>query len=318
MFSIISRVKSVKNLILSKLDQLLSNDTALLQTSQQILTLLQQQALEKSHGKNPIYLEYPINPSSRYGYGKPPHPQLLEIINQNRETYKAILQSIAKYHVNFQRIAITSAPNDIEPIWNTTWLPAYDAAALYSFLCLNNPERYIEVGSGTSTKFARKAITDHNLRTKVISIDPFPRTEIDSICDQIIRKKLEEVDLELFDELQAGDILFIDNSHCVFMNSDSTVVFLDILPRLKPGVLVEFHDIFLPYDYPPEWIDRYYSEQYLLAAYLLAQGKKFDILLPNCFVSGDTELRDIISFIWDKPEMEAVVKGGGSFWIKMN
>ncbi len=77
------------------------------------------------------------------------------------------------------------------------------------------------------------------------------------------------MDLALFRELQAGDVLFIDSSHRCFMNSDVTVLFLEVLPNLPPGVLVQVHDIFIPYDYPREWVERYYAEQYLLSCYLL-------------------------------------------------
>jgi hypothetical protein len=121
-----------------------------------------------------------------------------------------------------------------------------------------------------STKFARRAIRDHGLPTRIVSIDPDPRDEIDALCDTAIRESLEQIDLNVVDELERGDIVFIDGSHHCFMNSDVTVFFLDILPRLKPGTLVQFHDLMLPYDYPLEWIERYYSEQYLLAAYLQA------------------------------------------------
>jgi len=85
-------------------------------------------------------------------------------------------------------------------------------------------------------------------------------------------------------------MLFIDGSHHCFMNSDATVIFLEILPRLKSNVIVQIHDIFLPYDYPPGWENRYYSEQYLLAAYLLAGTKIFNIILPMQYISKDEEL----------------------------
>ncbi len=128
------------------------------------------------------------------------------------------------------------------------------------------PKRFVEVGSGDSTRSAsrRRSIRDHSLPTLITSIDPTPRAEIDKLCDFVIRKPLEEVELDVFDELGPGDFLFIDGSHRSFSNSDVTVAFLDVLPRLRAGVVVHFHDIFWPYDYPPEWADRYYSEQYLL------------------------------------------------------
>lgn len=121
-------------------------------------------------------------------------------------------------------------------------------------------------------------------------MDPQPRAEIDSICDEVIRSRVEEVDPSVFRVLGQGDVLFVDNSHRVFMNSDATAVFLDILPTLPAGVFVHFHDIFLPADYPPEIRLRYYSEQYLLAAYLLGGRGTIDIVLPNAFISSDPEL----------------------------
>jgi hypothetical protein len=101
------------------------------------------------------------------------------------------------------------------------------------------------------------------------------------------------------------------------MNSDSTVMFLDVIPRLKPGVLVEIHDITLPCDYPVAWKNRYYAEQYLLAAYLLADGNRFDIALPSAFVSDDAEMKEILSPLWAAPAMKNVEKFGCSFWFRM-
>ena len=164
---------------------------------------------------------------------------------------------------------------------------------------------------------------------------------IEGICDRLIVEPLECVDLTLFDQLGPGDILFVDNSHRVLMNSDATVVFLDILPRLKPGVIVEIHDIALPFDYPPAWADRFYSEQYVLAAYLLADGCRFDVLLPNAFISLDPDLNRILDPLWLDPEMNAGIRfdpgerftagavyavetsglietHGSSFWFRIN
>ena len=196
-------------------------------------------------------------------------------------------------------------------------MPGLDSIALYGFLSNLNSETYVEIGSGNSTKFARRAINDQKLKTKITSIDPHPRNEIDLICDNCIRTPLEELDIELFKKLKSGDILFVDNSHRLFTNSDVGVVFLEILPILSTGVHVQFHDIFLPYDYPPQWTLRYYSEQYLLAAYLLAKGNLFEILLPNSFISNDPELSKIMLPIWTDSYFSGVETHGGSFWITM-
>ena len=140
--------------------------------------------------------------------------------------------------------------------------------------------RFAQVG--TSSYFSRCP--------KVISVDPQPRAEIDALCDKVCRMRLEDSDHQIFSVLQAGDILFFDGSHRVFTNSDVAVFFLEILPSLPPGVLVHIHDIFLPLDYPPEWNDRFYSEQYMLAAMLLCRDRPFDVILPNCYVMSDPAL----------------------------
>ncbi|AOY82931.1 class I SAM-dependent methyltransferase [Moorena producens JHB] len=273
---------------------------------------------QKSYNGTFLYFDYPINQKSRYGFGKPPHPKLYEIINRGRETYKTYLNTFLQYQENLLKLANKSIKeHSPEPSLFNPWLPGLDAVSLYSIIRLNKPKLYLEVGSGNSTKFARRAIKDGGLNTKIISIDPQPRAEIDLICDEVIRKPVENVDIAIFDQLESGDILFVDNSHRIFMNSDATVIFLDIFYKLKPGVIVEFHDIFLPYDYPQKWEKRHYSEQYVLAAYLLAEGSKFDIILPNAFIGYDPYLKAIMSSLWQSPEMTGVNKGGASFWLQM-
>ena len=203
------------------------------------------------------------------------------------------------------------------PYWRNDYLGGLDPVTLYAFLSLNNPRVYLEIGSGNSTKFARKAIEDQHLQTRILSIDPHPRAEIDRLCDAVRRERLEETDLSIFNTLASGDILFVDGSHRVLMNSDVTVVFLEILPRLRPGVLVYIDDIYLPLDYPPEWIARNYSEQYLLAVLLLAGATRYEIVLPCGFVSDDAELMKILDPLWnDGPLAEAAGSGNG-FWLRI-
>jgi len=268
-------------------------------------------------GAQVIVLDYPVNPVPRYGYGKPPHQGIYNIINQNRAVYKKHLKNCLKYKENFLSINLLEGEDKSSPFWINPWFTGLDAVSLYALIRTIKPKRYFEVGSGNSTKFARQAIIDGKLKTKVVSIDPHPRAEINKVCDKVIRKPIEDVNLKIFDELENGDILFIDNSHRAFTNSDVVVTFLDILPRLKRGVFVEFHDIMLPIDYPLEWRNAYNSEQYLLACYLLAEGKKFEVILPNSFISRDKELSGILNRLWKEKHFAAVEKGGGSFWIRI-
>jgi predicted O-methyltransferase YrrM len=84
-------------------------------------------------------------------------------------------------------------------------------------------------------------------------------TPIDQICDRAVRKPFEEVDLTLFDELQSGDFLFIDSSRRTFTNSDVTIIFMEILPRLHPAVVIYVDDIFWSNNHPSNWNDRDHS-----------------------------------------------------------
>jgi Methyltransferase domain len=287
-----------------------------LRNRKQILKLLKM-IIQRASPEDTLILDYPITLKQRWS--PEPHEKLYEIINESRNTYQNYLQAFLEYRDFFLEIPEHQPDNlgSTHPSWINGWMPALDGIALYSFLVINKPNIYLEVGSGNSTKFARRAITDHNLSTKIISIDPYPRAEIDAICDEVIRQPAESIDLEVFDQLGKNDILYIDNSHRVFMNSDVTAFFLDVLPRLKSDVYIEIHDIMLPYDYPANWIERYYSEQYLLAAYLLARGNLFDVILPNNFISNDKELHNILSSIWQSDKMQNIENHGVSFWLKM-
>jgi methyltransferase family protein len=264
-----------------------------------------------------IDLDYPIDPQPRYGYGKPGHAILQRCIDENRTAYAGRLRHFLNYANELSQIPLVATGDSLEPYWKNGFLSGLDAVALYCTVALDNPRRYFEIGSGHSTRFVRQAIRDHRLSTIVTSIDPSPRTSIEPICDRRIDTPLEQTPLELFGELEAGDILFVDSSHRVFTNSDVAIVFIDILPLLAPGVIVHFHDIFWPWDYPPEWSKRYYSEQYLLACYILAGGQKMEIALPNAFISGDVELAALLSPLWERPEFEGVERHGCSFWIQI-
>ena len=274
-----------------------------------------------------IVLDCPVKVSPRYGYGKPPHPQIAHILDSGRIEFATRLKGFCKLKKFLREIPDEPPTNPIEPSWGPQrFFNSLDAVALYGMLVEFQPRRLIEVGSGYSTKFARRAIRKHGLATHITSIDPEPRAEIDEICDSVIRKPLEEVDLTLFDELQSGDFLFIDSSHRTFTNSDVTIVFMELLPRLGPGVVVHIHDIFWPNDYLPDWNGRYYSEQYLLAAYLLGGGASVvKILMPNAFIVHDRDLAEhckpLLEIPGFCPSREGVASPngffGGSFWMQI-
>jgi hypothetical protein len=234
-------------------------------------------------------------PVPRYGEGKPPHPELAQIIGARRDSYEELLRTFSEYSEYLAKIPAEPTADPAEPYWNNGWLPGLDAIGLYCMLAMTNPEVYFEVGSGNSTRFARKSITDHGLRTKIISVDPQPRADCNALCDKVIRRRLETVKVsKVLDMLAPGAIVFLDGSHRSFMNSDATVFFLEVMPRLPAGALVHIHDIYLPDDYPKTWANRYYTEQYLLASWLLGGSAGYRVHCPNHFIKQDDDLRELV------------------------
>ncbi|MDX9853989.1 MAG: class I SAM-dependent methyltransferase [Tenuifilaceae bacterium] len=265
-----------------------------------------------------LFLEYKVNFKPRYGHGLPPHSELYTIIDSKRDEYNALLKKALDYKENIWTINDAKVENDsLKPTWNNGYLPGMDIIGIYTLIAELKPQKYIEIGSGNSTKVAFKAKTEQSINTKIISIDPMPRADIDSLADLIIRKPFENIDYNILDELNENDILFVDNSHRILPNSDAMVFFLEILPKLKKGVVVHIHDIYLPYDYPQFMCDRFYSEQYGLAMYLLANSKKYEPILPNYFIYEDKELSKQIEPIWSHKNLNGVERHGGSFWLRI-
>ncbi len=265
-----------------------------------------------------LFLEYKVTFRPRYGHGKPPHEALYALVDASRNRYAGLLEASLKYIDFIATIKDARLGADgPDPVWNSGYLPGLDVIGIYTMLAELKPEIYFEVGSGNSTKVAFKAITEQKLGTKIISVDPAPRAEIDQIADTIIRQPFEETNLLDLFQLKENDVLFIDNSHRILPNSDSMVFFLEVLPKLAKGVVVQIHDIYLPYDYPQFMCDRFYSEQYGLAIWLLSNPERFEILLPNYFISEDPELSNMVLPFWQQPGLDKVERHGGSFWFKI-
>jgi len=274
-----------------------------------------------------VTLEYPIDPRPRYGEGRPPHRELATLISSRDDAYGATLQDLNRFESNLA--AIPEAPDERrrgEPHWNNSYFSALDAIALYGLIGVLRPQRYLEIGSGHSTKFARRAIRDLSLSTIVTSVDPSPRAEIDALCNRVVRHPLEQLDTSMFNELGAGDVLFLDSSHRVFTNSDVTVFFLEVLPRLNRGVILHIHDVFLPFDYPGAWSSRHYSEQYLLAAYLLAGYPALEVLLPLAYIDRHPALGALVTASWKREVFQQAFARyrqpaggyrGTSFWLRV-
>jgi hypothetical protein len=168
-----------------------------------------------------------------------------------------------------------------------------DASILYSMIRHFKPSKIIEIGSGTTTFLSAQAILKNKEESgkecKLISIEPYPSNELKKGfpgLSQLIQKKVEDVPLAEFQSLQENDILFIDSSHVIKIGGDVLYEILEILPRLQSGVIVHFDDIFLPLEYPKNWVlkeHRFWTEQYILQA-LLTFNNHFKILWAGSYM----------------------------------
>jgi len=270
---------------------------------------------------------HPVVPSSRWTPGSAPHGHLRSVLARETAAYGSFLDALESQVDLLHSVPHESgATGSVTPHWNNTWFTALDAAALMTLLAWKRPARYLEIGSGCSTCFARYAIDALNLPTTITSIDPMPRREIDAICDWTLRSPLEGCDLKLFDELRAGDIVFFDGSHRSFANSDVTVFFFEVMPRLAPGVIVQIHDIFIPDDYPAAWNCRLYNEQYLLAAMLMCGAPPFRVTVPVMYLCQEPAMRARIQAVFAArgpgPDIPFLYPNdsrtpGASFWFEM-
>lgn len=160
-----------------------------------------------------------------------------------------------------------------------------DMDVLYLMIRMLKPARVVEVGCGSSTRITRQAIRDGGLATELVAIDPWPRNDISALVDRFEKRRLEQVeDYSVFEDLGPGDVLFIDSSHEARLGNDVARLFCDVIPRLKAGVVIHVHDIFLPYEYP-EIHSRMYAgwgEQYMV--HCLLQAGRHEILWPGCYL----------------------------------
>jgi predicted O-methyltransferase YrrM len=169
-----------------------------------------------------------------------------------------------------------------------------DAEILWHFVRTSKPRRVIEIGGGFSTTLTAEAILrnradDPSYSCHLATIEPYPnetlRAGFDGLSELIVAP-VQDVPLARFEELDAGDILFVDSSHVLKIGSDVQYEFLEVLPRLRPGVLVHVHDIFLPAEYPKHMVHEWYlfwNEQYLLQAFLCL-NPHVEVRWGSCFM----------------------------------
>jgi len=243
-------------------------------------------------------------------------PRELPGIDLNEPGQWALLQEFKRYYRD-----LPFPPHKTEG-WRYYYENGYysysDGIFLYSMLRHLRPRRLIEVGCGysscvildTSERFLDRSI-------HCTFIEPCPERLLSLVEPgeaerlHLVRQRLQDVDLGLFAELGANDVLFVDSTHVAKVGSDVNRLFFDILPRLESGVFVHFHDVFYPFEYPKEWIyeGRAWNEDYLLRAFLQFNSA-FKIQFFNAFLEH-------FHADWFRQEMPLCMKmPGASLWLK--
>jgi len=237
-------------------------------------------------------------------------------IELRSEAQVALLNDLASFYPEF------SWPEQSGPDYRfylaNHWFCHGDAITLYAMLRHLKPKRLIEVGSGFSSALmldTNETFLGHSVRFTFI--EPFPGRLLgllrdgdrQSVC--LIQNILQATPLTIFSELDSNDILFIDSSHVSKIGSDVNYIFFEILPALRPGVVVHFHDVFWPFEYPQEWVmdGGALNEAYLLRAFL-QYNHVFEILLFNSYLGykfGPLLEKLMPRFLNDT---------GGSLWLR--
>ena len=188
-----------------------------------------------------------------------------------------------------------------------------EAAVYYGIIREFRPSRILEVGAGYSTLVALRGV-ERNGSGVVEAVDLYPRPFLRQLkgLTRLWERPVQEVPLVHFERLGQNDVLFIDSSHVAATGSDVNFLFFQVLPRLRPGVLVHFHDIFLPWEYPEPWVKErriFYNEQYLLLAFLMFNDA-FEVLVASRFLTMTDEdrFRKLFPFL---PWIKAC-----SFWLR--
>lgn len=197
-----------------------------------------------------------------------------------------------------------------------------DVIFLFSIINEYKPKKIIEIGSGYSSAVMMDT-NDlfFNSQIDLTFIEPYPENRLLNLIKkddynsvQIIKGFIQDIDLNMFDKLEENDILFIDSSHVSKLGSDLNHIIFNILPVLKPGVLIHFHDIFYPFELPKKWISErnwFWNENYIIRAFLM-NNNNYKMILFNSYLHFRKKQ-------WLEENMPVCLKGAeetGSLWIQ--
>ena len=242
-------------------------------------------------------------------------------INMNHRVQLQMLKTVFTQNKDELNFVADKTDNPSQFYLNNAGFGLEDAGTLHCIIRHFKPKTIIEIGSGNSTLVAARASLINNSEgnpVKLIAIEPYPRQYLKNGFEglsQLVIQKAELTEPNFFDQLEENDILFIDSSHVIRTGNDVTFLYLEILSRLKKGVLVHVHDIFLPYNYPTDGIlnkQVFWSEQYLLQAFL-SLNDSYEILFANYYMRSKHPQKMRTVF---KPPPGYHRRGTTSFWIR--
>jgi hypothetical protein len=220
-----------------------------------------------------------------------------------------VLTDIARYRDELENIG----GDPPAPRWKQDWFPGLDGAATYALVRETQPRRVLEIGSGHSTRFIVRAKQDGRLATEITCIDPAPRADLRGLDLDLRLMPIQHVDLATLPQLEPGDILFVDSSHIAMPGSDVDWIVNHLIPVLPKGVLVHFHDIFLPDGYPANWEWRGYNEQIVVAA-LLSGGRAVPLFSSQYIRRHRPDLIDSLNLGWI-PRVDGAIES--SIWLEI-
>ena len=263
-----------------------------------------------------FYSALPSNKDIQEFYSKDREIEIPGIDYLNPDKQIALLEKLKKFYP--PNYPVEKTPG-CKYYYNNGLYSYTDAIILQAILRLYEPNLVIEIGSGFSSAVMFEVNKQHlSNDMHLCFIDPhqtrlnvlISRRELTALDNQVIAEKLQDMDLSIFETLHAGDILFIDSTHVSKINSDVNKIFFEILPILRKGVIIHFHDIFWPFMYPQNWVQagRAWNETYMLRSFL-AFNESFEILLFSDYIHKTTD--------WFKNNMPLCLKvTGGNIWLR--
>lgn len=237
-------------------------------------------------------------------------------IDLNLTAQKELLKKLVEYYSEFDPPAVKAS--SYRYYHNNSMFGFNDALTLFTMLRHFKPKKIIEIGSGYSSALFVDINEKYFANNSTLTcIEPYPETLKNTLNKsdfenvRLIDKKIQDVPLEAFKELNENDILFIDTSHVLKIGSDLSTIFFDILPVLNNKAIIHIHDIFWPFEYPESTITtgRIWNENYFLRAFLQF-NQNYKILYFNSFMENN------FSETYKQALPKCCGSNGSSIWIQ--